>query len=673
MGAQAPPSFANFSISSRLKPTATASAIAPAAPSPKSVAPPPDYLPPAPSASRRAKQRERERDEGLSGIVRLNGHNQGQHWDEETELGFEMLVVGCGGGPLETNLSSYLIKPYSKKWSDGCTSLEAGSGIGAISNLIEASPHSFRGFDLQIGVDDDEEDEYVDPVTGQKREFVGPGREGGGRAAGKIWSYIRCFAVTHAHLDHIQGLVISSGAALYPRPLYGVERTINNIDNLLDGGVWPKLAGWEGDGVLAGRAYLYRDIPVPTTEPLSLSEHLSFHGFPLSHGLDPSAFHPKHKHRPPGSPIECYDSTAFFVKEDVTGEEKEFLFFGDVEPDSISKRPLNFEVWKAAAPRIAARKLSAIFLECSYPTSQPPEKLWGHLSPPYMFEELKTLARLVVDAKIASGVGLAEARLLPLAGVHVVIIHIKDDILPLPIPPTSVTPASPSPDLPLTASPAVDSAEPSPSASPSFGMTPSPVSTASSRFECSTSLPTLSMSPPVPSPPVRRASGGNLAGGGWGFTRRASAAISPPWSPGRRASLPGFLGANVAGLDKLISTFGSPGRRTNGVHKMEGFSGLEPTEELSEGSTNASPVIPSYPASPEVPPPPPPPASKSILRSQTLPSPSRINAVTMPGEEEETEEETVHERIERELNELEEVERTGVRFLRAEQGMRIAF
>ena len=40
-------------------------------------------------------------------------------------------------------------------------------------------------------------------------------------------------------------------------------------------------------------------------------------------------------------------------------------------------------------------------------------------------------------------------------------------------------------------------------------------------------------------------------------------------------------------------------------------------------------------------------------------------------EEEETEEETVHERIERELNELEEGLRTGVRFLRAEQGMRI--
>lgn len=31
---------------------------------------------------------------------------------------------GCGGGPLETNLSSYLLKPFANSWVDGCTSLE---------------------------------------------------------------------------------------------------------------------------------------------------------------------------------------------------------------------------------------------------------------------------------------------------------------------------------------------------------------------------------------------------------------------------------------------------------------------------------------------------------------------------------------------------------------------
>jgi cAMP phosphodiesterase len=35
--------------------------------------------------------------------------------------------------------------------------------------------------------------------------------------------------------------------------------------------------------------------------------------------------------------------------------------------DSISKKELNLDIWKLAAPKIAAGKLNIIFLECSYP------------------------------------------------------------------------------------------------------------------------------------------------------------------------------------------------------------------------------------------------------------------------------------------------------------------
>lgn len=70
---------------------------------------------------------------------------------------------------------------------------------------------------------------------------------------------IRCFAITHAHLDHVQGLIISSGASLSSKPLYGTANTIANIDKIFDGGVWPSLAGWENDGRTVGRAYLYRE------------------------------------------------------------------------------------------------------------------------------------------------------------------------------------------------------------------------------------------------------------------------------------------------------------------------------------------------------------------------------------------------------------------------------
>lgn len=68
----------------------------------------------------------------------------------------------------------------------------------------------------------------------------------------------RCFAISHAHLDHIQGLIISSGASMCPRPLYGTKRTLENLDAIFSGGPWPRLAGPESDGVTLGRAFLYR-------------------------------------------------------------------------------------------------------------------------------------------------------------------------------------------------------------------------------------------------------------------------------------------------------------------------------------------------------------------------------------------------------------------------------
>lgn len=42
---------------------------------------------------------------------------------------FEMVVLGSGGGPMETDLSCYLLKPLESSWEQGCVSLEAGESI----------------------------------------------------------------------------------------------------------------------------------------------------------------------------------------------------------------------------------------------------------------------------------------------------------------------------------------------------------------------------------------------------------------------------------------------------------------------------------------------------------------------------------------------------------------
>ncbi|KAK4201871.1 putative 3',5'-cyclic-nucleotide phosphodiesterase [Triangularia verruculosa] len=94
-----------------------------------------------------------------------------------------------------------------------------------------------------------------------------------------------------------------------------------------------------------------------------------------------------------------YDSSAYFFQHVETG--REILMFGDVEPDSESLTPRNLFVWQIAAPKIAAGKLTAIFIECSYDNSVTRDRLYGHLAPRYMAEEMTALAKEVLAAKNA--------------------------------------------------------------------------------------------------------------------------------------------------------------------------------------------------------------------------------------------------------------------------------
>jgi hypothetical protein len=88
-----------------------------------------------------------------------------------------------------------------------------------------------------------------------------------------------------------------------------------------------------------------------------------------------------------------YDSSAYFIRDITSG--REVLIFGDVEPDSISLSPRNGVIWGEAAPKIVAGHLAAIFIECSYDDSRAEDLLFGHMAPRYLIEELKELAAQV--------------------------------------------------------------------------------------------------------------------------------------------------------------------------------------------------------------------------------------------------------------------------------------
>jgi cAMP phosphodiesterase len=116
---------------------------------------------------------------------------------------------------------------------------------------------------------------------------------------------------------------------------------------------------------------------------VDLNRDMSVCSMPLTHGLTAKTGN-------------VYESAAYFMRNNVT--EREFLFLGDVEPDSISSKPQTINVWKVAAPKIPYT-LASIFIECSWTSDRPDHLLFGHLNPVHLVDELVALALEVYKVK----------------------------------------------------------------------------------------------------------------------------------------------------------------------------------------------------------------------------------------------------------------------------------
>ncbi|TFY56352.1 hypothetical protein EVG20_g8954, partial [Dentipellis fragilis] len=234
---------------------------------------------------------------------------------------FDLVVVGAGGGPSETNLSAYLLKPHTAPWRDGIVALEAGSGIGKLTDIMKDKPTLFHSCD--DGCDDLDECPQL--------------------TAREIYSLIQCFLITHAHLDHVLSLVLSAGSLQGPRRrIHGSKRTIKNLETAFNSKLWPNLASSDPNDDA------YKLLYDPLTHDKgyrNIFRDVSVRMMPLNHGQAQSG---------------PYESSAFFLRHDPTRQE--FLFFGDVEPDSISAAPQSIAVWRAAAPMVPDT-LSAVFIE----------------------------------------------------------------------------------------------------------------------------------------------------------------------------------------------------------------------------------------------------------------------------------------------------------------------
>lgn len=59
---------------------------------------------------------------------------------------------------------------------------------------------------------------------------------------------LRCFLLTHAHLDHINSLVVSAGSLRGARKrVYALKQTLEDLELVFSDRVWPNLASWKED------------------------------------------------------------------------------------------------------------------------------------------------------------------------------------------------------------------------------------------------------------------------------------------------------------------------------------------------------------------------------------------------------------------------------------------
>jgi len=197
--------------------------------------------------------------------------------------------------------------------------------------------------------------------------------------------YIKGYCLSHPHLDHVAGLLLNAPDDT-PKPIYGLAACLATVQqDYFNWQAWPNF-GNGGRAPALGK-YQLRTLAPGQPTPLD-STGLSVQAFVLSHGNP-------------------YPSTAFLVR----SHDSYLLYLGDTGTDEIEKTHCLRDLWQAIAPLVQRRALKAIFIEASYPNSQPSAQLFWHLTPALLLQELAALGQL-------AGPGA-------LRGLPVVVTHLK--------------------------------------------------------------------------------------------------------------------------------------------------------------------------------------------------------------------------------------------------------
>ncbi|QBR84735.1 3',5'-cyclic-nucleotide phosphodiesterase [Legionella israelensis] len=263
---------------------------------------------------------------------------------------FEILPLGVFGGLKDGNISAYLLKPIE---SENYAALDGGT-------LVHG---------LEVGV-------QRQSVHNKNVEDL-------------LQKNIPAYLISHAHLDHLMGLLMAQPELREQQTIMAREETLKALqNNVFNWSVWGNFGDSGAIPHLNFQHYqtmsLLEWVEIPNTD-------LKVKTFPLSHG--------------------GMASSAFLIRY----KSEYILYFGDTGPDGIEKSTSMENIWKEIAPLIRNKQLHGIMLECSFLNSQPDDKLFGHLKPNLFMSELRHLASIVNPKDLRNS----------LRGLPVVVTHIK--------------------------------------------------------------------------------------------------------------------------------------------------------------------------------------------------------------------------------------------------------
>ncbi len=251
---------------------------------------------------------------------------------------FNLITLGSKGGIQDGNLTAFLIK---EKNASHYLALDAGTLVNGL--IVANQKNAFHW----LKVPDDSEltvEGYV------------------------LQEHIKGYFISHPHLDHIAGMIISSPDDT-KKPIYGLKQTNEAIAaNYFNWSAWPNF-GNKGAGFKIGQ-YEYQDLSPYQWHKIAQTQ-LEIMLMPLSHSGTLSS--------------------AALIK---NSNNDVFAYFGDTGPDKVEKTDLLHKAWQQLAPFINDKKLKGMIIEVSYLNERPDDKLFGHLTPNWLIQELSQLESL---------------------------------------------------------------------------------------------------------------------------------------------------------------------------------------------------------------------------------------------------------------------------------------